>query len=313
MSFCVIALPWYVLCATRNPDFIRVFILQHNFERYLTPVFQHRQPFWFFAPITLLALLPWTALLWPVGHQGLRLWREKSWNDSPELFFSCWALFPVLFFSFSQSKLPSYILPAIPALALLCAAAPGRPASTVSGAGSRSSRVMRTPAGFTWVIVGLAAFLWARRVPYTARHSILFAATMAIVGGIGVVALSFLRERGAVLLSVFLMVFLVEFANLSILPLLDPYVSARWHAQLMRNTLHPDRIFAYHLPRSWNYGLSFYFARELPEWSPSDPDPALVLTTPAGLQQIRRARRFYGSLEEAYQGILYVPIEPLPR
>ena len=51
--FCATALPWYVLCALRNPDFLRVFIWQHNFERYLTPVFEHRQPFWFFIPILL--------------------------------------------------------------------------------------------------------------------------------------------------------------------------------------------------------------------------------------------------------------------
>ena len=61
--FAAVALPWYVLCARRNPDFLHVFILQHNFERYLTPVFQHKQPFWFFIPITLLALLPWTVFL----------------------------------------------------------------------------------------------------------------------------------------------------------------------------------------------------------------------------------------------------------
>ncbi|MGD0963505.1 MAG: phospholipid carrier-dependent glycosyltransferase [Candidatus Acidiferrales bacterium] len=313
LSFCVIALPWYVLCAIRNPDFVRVFILEQNFERYLTPVFQHRQPFWFFGPITLLALLPWTALLWPIGQQGLRLWRARSWNDSPGLFFSCWALFPVLFFSFSQSKLPSYILPAVPALALLCAAARVRAASRVSEPGSRTSHAMHAAAGLTWVILGLAALIGAHRVPGAASHSILMAAGLSIVGGIGGVAVSFLRERGVVLYSVFLMVFLVEFANLSILPPLDPYVSARWHAQLMHSNLHPDRIFAYHLSRSWTYGLSFYFARELPEWSPSDPDPALVLTTPAGLGEIRHAGRFYGDLEEAYQGILYVPIGPLPR
>jgi hypothetical protein len=99
----------------------------------------------------------------------------------------------------------------------------------------------------------------------------------------------------------------------AILPRIDPYVSGRWHAQLMRNNLHPDRIFAYRLPRSWNYGLAFYFHRELPEWSPSDPDPALVLTTPQGLKEIRQARRFSGDLEETYQGVLYVPIGPIPR
>ncbi len=61
--FCATALPWYVLCALRNPDFLRVFIWQHNFQRYLTPIFEHRQPFWFFGPIFLLGILPWLPLL----------------------------------------------------------------------------------------------------------------------------------------------------------------------------------------------------------------------------------------------------------
>ena len=60
-SFCVVALPWYVVCARRNPDFLHIFLFQHNFERYLTPIFQHRQPFWFFIPIMLLAAIPWLA------------------------------------------------------------------------------------------------------------------------------------------------------------------------------------------------------------------------------------------------------------
>ena len=120
IAFSVIALPWYVACALRNPDFLHIFIFQHNFERYLTPMFQHRQPFWFFLPITLAAILPWTALLWGAGQEGVRLWREKTWKNSPGFFFACWGIFPVLFFSFSQSKLPSYILPAIPPLALIC-------------------------------------------------------------------------------------------------------------------------------------------------------------------------------------------------
>ena len=70
-AFCIVALPWYVLCAARNPDFIHIFIFQHNFERYLTPLFQHRQPFWYFVPILILRLLPWTAL--PVARGTQRL------------------------------------------------------------------------------------------------------------------------------------------------------------------------------------------------------------------------------------------------
>jgi 4-amino-4-deoxy-L-arabinose transferase-like glycosyltransferase len=308
LAFCVVALPWYVICALRNPDFLRVFILQHNFERYLTPVFQHPQPFWFFVPITLLALLPWTALLWPVGREGLRLWREKSWHDSPGFFFACWAIFPVLFFSFSQSKLPGYILPAVPALALLCTIVLTRPTGS-------------HPAGFaiglTWMVLGGSAIDWMHRLPHSTYEALALRievpAIIACFGGAGILLLGRRHNDAFIAFSLILAAVLVELAGLTILPRIDPYVSARWHAQLMRGNLHPDRIFTYQLPRSWNYGLAFYFGRELPEWSSADPNPALVLTTPAGLKDIRHAKRFYGELEETYQGILYVPIGPLPR
>ena len=49
-AFCLTALPWYILCARRNPDFFRIFIIEHNFKRFLTPEFQHIQPFWFYIP-----------------------------------------------------------------------------------------------------------------------------------------------------------------------------------------------------------------------------------------------------------------------
>ncbi len=50
--FFVTALPWYFLCARRNPDFLNVFIFQHNFERFLTPVFHHVKPWWIFPPFS---------------------------------------------------------------------------------------------------------------------------------------------------------------------------------------------------------------------------------------------------------------------
>jgi len=308
VAACVVAVPWYLLCERRNPDFFRVFILQHNFERYLTPVFQHRQPFWFFLPITLFALLPWVSLLCPVVHEGRSLWRKKSWRDSPGFFFACWGVFPVLFFSVSQSKLPSYILPAIPALSLICAV------SVVRSARSLSPGVT---IGITWAVLGIVALVWAHPLPESMREAlgstIVIAAIIAFAGAAAILFLAVRRDRTFLAVSLALAAVLVEFAGLSILPRIDPYVSARWHAQLMRGHLHPDRIFTYRLPRSWNYGLAFYFARELPEWSPADPNPALVLTTPSGLGEIRQAQRFYGNLEETYQGILYVPIGPLPR
>ena len=167
--FCVVALPWYVLCALRNPDFLRVFIFQHNFERYLTPLFQHRQPFWYFVPILLLGLLPWTACLWPALGEGLRLWRQKSWSNSPGFFIACWAIFPFLFFSFSQSKLPGYILPAIPPLALLIAVGVQRRILATDPPYPRARLVFLIAVGVTWIVMALSAVHWVNRLPAAAR------------------------------------------------------------------------------------------------------------------------------------------------
>jgi 4-amino-4-deoxy-L-arabinose transferase-like glycosyltransferase len=312
-AFCVIALPWYALCAMRNPNFIHVFIFQHNFERYLTPVFQHPQPFWFFVPITLLALLPWTVFLYPAVQHGLQFWRrEKYRRSSPGLFFGCWTIFPILFFSFSQSKLPSYILPAIPPASLILAIALHRMLGD-----SQQLRRAATIAAATWLILGVCAAAALHFMP-PAQHDalrapVLFAAAAAISGA----AIIFWRSRHStdetVSAAILLPALLVFVVSVALLPRLDPFISARWHAQLMRNDRHPDRIFAYQLPRAWSYGLAFYLGRELPEWSAADPNPALVLTTPRGLTGIRQLHRFSGELEENYEGILYVPIQPLPR
>lgn len=316
-AFCVVALPWYILCALRNPDFIRVFIFQHNFQRYLTPLFQHRQPFWFFGPILLLALLPWTVLVWPAAQEGLRLWREQAWKNSPGFFFACWAAFPVFFFSLSQSKLPGYILPAIPPVALLLAVALARSAGADSRVRQRSFGTIGIAIGITWIALGIVAMLWASRLPQAARDAAgqpTFAiAILTVAGGIGVVVMALLRRRAFVILGLALAVLCVAAAGLRILPALDPSLSARWHGQLMRNDAHPDRIFTYRLQRSWVYGIDFYLGRELAEWSPADRESALVLTTPEGLREMRRLGRVHGDLDESYTGIVYAPIAPAPH
>ena len=313
VSFCVIALPWYTLCALRNPDFIRVFVFQHNFERYLTPVFQHKQPIWFFGPITILALLPWTAFLIPAVRRGFELGREHSWNDSPGFYFACWAIFPVLFFSFSQSKLPSYILPSVPPLILLVAVS----LSHLASSDSASLRWIIALMGATWIALGLSAVRSMNRLPANAAYNsgqlLVGPMWIAIVGGFAIVAIGILRKQGGVVLSILCVVLMVELAGLHVLPRLDPYLSARWHGELLLNDRHLDRVFAYRLQRSWGYGLAFYLNHEVQEWSPADPDTALVLTTRDGLENLRKLGRFHGTLEERETGILYVPVEPAPR
>jgi 4-amino-4-deoxy-L-arabinose transferase-like glycosyltransferase len=320
VTFCIVALPWYVVCALRNPDFLRIFLFQHNFERYLTPLFQHRQPFWFFGPIVLLALLPWTVLLWPAAREGLRLWRERSWTNSPGFFFACWAVVPVAFFSFSQSKLPGYVLPAIPPLALLCSLGAAR----ALGQGRAAVMPIAVAIGLTWLVLAIIALRLEHRTPWTSYRSdftsqfashigyaVLF---VAVLAALLIVAAGFYRRPHYLIACCALSVIAsVEVASLSVLPILDRFESARSHAQFMRNDQRQDRIFTYHLRRDWNYGLAFYFHRELAEWSPSDPDAALVLTTPVGLEEIQKLGRFRGTLDEPYVGVLYVPINRTPR
>src|SRR5438477_4429282 len=121
-AFCVTALPWYILCARRNPDFFRIFIIEHNFKRYLTPEFQHVQPFWFYVPIICIALFPWTTVVFSL-FPGTALKLKRDSRDSAFLFFAtAWIVWPLLFFSVSQSKLPGYILPSVlPAMLLIAA------------------------------------------------------------------------------------------------------------------------------------------------------------------------------------------------
>jgi 4-amino-4-deoxy-L-arabinose transferase-like glycosyltransferase len=123
LLFCAVALPWYVLVQLRNPEFLRIFILQHNLERFGSNLYHHRQPFWFFVPVALLGLLPWTAFAVDAVIRTIKRWWNHRQNvqdtDALGLFLLIWLIAPIVFFSISQSKLPGYILPSLPAGALL--------------------------------------------------------------------------------------------------------------------------------------------------------------------------------------------------
>jgi len=123
-------------------------------------------------------------------------------------------------------------------------------------------------------------------------------------------------SRRVIGISALLMVLCVEGANLRVLPHVEARYSARPYANFLKNYQHPDRVFTYELPRAWNYGLAFYFNRQLPEWSATDPEPALILTTPQGLGKIRRLGRYNMPLEDTRrndQPVIYVPVMAVPR
>jgi len=129
LLFSVIALPWYIAVQLQNPQFFREFILEHNLARFSTGIYHHPEPFWYYLPVTALALVPWAVFVAASCVESFRVWwaERKTARNEPDLelqfriFACCWLVVPVLFFSISQSKLPGYILPAIPAGAVLLA------------------------------------------------------------------------------------------------------------------------------------------------------------------------------------------------
>jgi len=119
LLFLAIAAPWHVLAAMRNPTWLHRYVVYEHFERFTTAAASRPGPWWYFIPIILLGAFPWTGFLWPGIRRSLRGgWSERD-KYSDTWFFVVWAGFIFLFFSASHSKLPPYILPVFPALAVL--------------------------------------------------------------------------------------------------------------------------------------------------------------------------------------------------
>jgi len=133
LLYFAMVLPWYIAVQRRNPSFLRVFFLEHNLERFSTNRYMHEQHLWYYIPIMLLALMPWSVIamraLAEAVQQSIAEWRARRakhhyvghsrWGDAFPEFLVLWTLFPILIFSLSRSKLPGYILPAVPPLTIL--------------------------------------------------------------------------------------------------------------------------------------------------------------------------------------------------
>lgn len=119
LAFLVVAAPWYVLVGLEtHGDFLEGFFLKHNVQRFLAPMENHRGPFFYFAAALLLGFLPWSAFFGPAVWNAMREFRDGE-RRSEYQFLICWMAAYVAFFSFSSTKLPNYILPIYPAVALI--------------------------------------------------------------------------------------------------------------------------------------------------------------------------------------------------
>ena len=131
--YLVMVLPWYIAVQRKNPTFFNEFFINHNINRLVTDQYHHHQPAFYYLIVLVLGLMPWTALAlralvdavqiaiaeWKVRGKGVHYLGHGRAGDAFPEFLVLWALFPVVFFSFSGSKLPGYILPSIPPLTIL--------------------------------------------------------------------------------------------------------------------------------------------------------------------------------------------------
>lgn len=255
------AAPWYTLCTIRNGSaFINEFFWKHHFQRFATDVLQHRQPFWFYLPVLLGAVFPWTALIALVPRANLL-------KNSLLLLLGGTVLFGFVFFSLSVNKLPGYVLPLVPALAAVMGVqlAAARQASWILAAVALSllvypfagdvlprasadglSRAQVT--GMYWPLIGPAALLaWqCWRMDRAGKRS----EAMIILLVVTAAAIVYLKA--------------------SVLPRVDSVASARpiWRrlSLVKQFTCREEGI-----GRSWEYGLNYYFRGSLPACNSSFP------------------------------------------
>jgi 4-amino-4-deoxy-L-arabinose transferase-like glycosyltransferase len=125
LLYLLIAAPWFVAVSIANPEFAHFFFIHEHVERFLTHEHNRVGPWWYFFPVLIAGVLPWVTLVPSALVQALRPRvadnAELKRHAQADRFLVIWTVFIFVFFSASGSKLPSYILPMLPALAVLIA------------------------------------------------------------------------------------------------------------------------------------------------------------------------------------------------
>jgi 4-amino-4-deoxy-L-arabinose transferase-like glycosyltransferase len=290
--FCAVTLPWYVAVQLRNPEFFRVFILEHNLARFGSNLYHHKAPFWYYVPVLLLGLLPWIVFMLAALLATVRgWWAEKRQFMQSEhalnAFLVIWLVVLVLFFSVSQSKLPGYILPVLPAGTLLLAeylrrhaTEDERPLILLTALHSVVAALLVVPALMLQYILLQHRLPWGTAAQVSSGLALLLAITMAM---------TLRRQQGLRMLRLVTLVpvLLAVWAVLRIgAPALDATISARPLAKEI------SRVEAQSLPlavlrvsRETEFGLQFYRNQTIAryEWG-QIPDGEHLVIAPEGFQ-----------------------------
>jgi 4-amino-4-deoxy-L-arabinose transferase-like glycosyltransferase len=262
-----VALPWHVLCFLRNGQaFWDEYFWRQQFSRFFTHERQHLQPWWFYLPVLLAGLFPWTPLI-------VLLTRRSSYVDVRMRYLGAWLLYGLAFFSASQNKLAGYLLPLMPGLALLLAVGidqaveKSKIASWLLAASTASLIVLPTV---------VRALPDAMLIGFGRTHINLVLATAFLLAAAAVWWLSWSGKPSlAMLAGGMAVVFGVAYFKGAAFPELDDRVSVRGFWKTHR----PEAASACldGVGRSWEYGLNYYARRPFHACSAGETPKIVVM------------------------------------
>ena len=274
LPFAVVALPWYVLCYVENGQaFFDEFFWRHHFERLTSESIRHVQPVWYFIPVLLAALLPWTPLLGLLFSNG----RGEGWRQDGRLrFLGFWALVTLALFSLVRNKLPVYILPALPPLAALMGVRLARTRSPGLALGGSALLLVLVPVTEALLPQALSRGLPKACLP----DSISWAwalATITLVGGIWWMARRGRRGMAFTLLGGCAAASFI-YLKINAFPAIDREAGTRtlWH----QVEPYLEETCIGEVRRHVIYGLRYYSSGRLPDCS-TQPRPYRVESDPA--------------------------------
>jgi len=264
------AAPWYVLCTLENGKaFLYEFFWRHHFARFLSPEFQHVQPFWYYAPVLAAGLAPWTPVLAAAVRPSL-------YRDRRLRFLLATAAFGFVFFSASTNKLPGYLLPLFPLLAVVLAA--GLEQARRGAALLAASALLLSFIPVAGEVLPDAVSYGLSRAPFPSPPwwGIAAAVVLAVL-----VYGAERRERRelAVTLVAAGLVCGVVYLKTSAYPILDRQASARSLWRELGGFSH--RVCIEYIHRSWRYGLNYYSLEPLPACA-DDNRPLHLTNNPTG-------------------------------
>ncbi|MGA8152535.1 MAG: glycosyltransferase family 39 protein [Terriglobales bacterium] len=292
LLFCVIALPWYISVQVRNPEFFRVFILQHNLARFGSNLYHHKEPFWYYLPVVMLGWVPWTVFALAALGQSVRAWgaegREMLGSESAlNAFLLIWLVVPVLFFSFSQSKLPGYIVPALPAGTILLAeyirqhlTENDRPGIALVILHSTVAAALLAPALMIQYLV------LQHRLPWGKAAGVSFSLASVLAIGIAITLRIQMGWKGLRFVTLVPVVLSVAAVLRLGGPALDSTLSARPLAsELGRLETKTLPLAAFRISREMEFGLAFYRNQSIARYELGQvPSVEHLLVAPEGLR-----------------------------